>query len=154
MKTENRSSKPYRPCIVGVFVNGKKEVLVAKRSDTGTWQFPQGGVEEGESLVEALFREMKEEIGCDQFELIDHAETKLYYDFPDDYKGPLFKKYRGQEQSWYLCKFKDGYGPELESSSSNEFVQIKWVPASEIVSTIVSWKKDTYSRGLTLLGLL
>lgn len=153
MKKEDRNAKPYRPCIVGVFINEKREVLVAQRSDTHTWQFPQGGVEEGESTRQALFREMMEEIGCDQFDVIEEARSKLCYDFPEEYKGPLAKKYRGQEQSWFLCQFKSGSGPELEASSSDEFLQTKWVSPNEIASSVVEWKKDTYFQGLSLLGL-
>jgi putative (di)nucleoside polyphosphate hydrolase len=156
MKSNSKSSKPYRSSVLGVFVNEKNEVLVALRSDTHTWQFPQGGVEEGETMEQALYREMKEEIGCDQFDLILQTQSQLRYDFPEDYKGPksLTQNYRGQEQYWFLCRFKDGFGPALEKSTCDEFVKTKWVSPIEIASSIVDWKKDTYTQGLTLLGLL
>ncbi len=151
---EDRLRKPYRPCVVGVFVNEKKEVLVALRRDKRAWQFPQGGVEDGESFKEALFREMKEEIGCDRFEIVTVAPEMLHYDFPEKSTIELAKVFRGQSQRWFLCKFHEGFGPNLDQCTSDEFLETKWSSPQEIAKTIIDWKKETYRRGLGLLGLL
>lgn len=146
--------KPYRPCVVGVLINDSNLVLVAERSDTHTWQFPQGGVEEGESSEQALHREMMEEIGCNDIDIIRKAPSKLHYDFPKGFKIKLAKHFRGQEQTWFLCSFKKGAGPDLTKSTDNEFVQTKWVSPEEAYKIIVDWKKPTYREGLSLLGLI
>ena len=69
------SSKRYRPNVAAVIVSAKYpfvcEVFIASRSDIAdAWQFPQGGIDEGETPKEALFRELKEEIGTDDIEVI------------------------------------------------------------------------------------
>ena len=57
--------KMYRRAVVGVFVNVSNQVLVLERTDfPGQWQLPQGGVDEGESHIDAVKREMFEEAGC------------------------------------------------------------------------------------------
>ena len=63
-------NESYRRSVLAVFVRADGKVLLGKRSDLGVWQFPQGGIDPGESEVEALYREMKEEIGCDNFNII------------------------------------------------------------------------------------
>lgn len=145
------NKKPYRPCVVGVFINKEQKVLVAQRSDYAAWQFPQGGVDEGESFADSLFREMKEEIGSDQFTILKSTETLLRYEFPPDLVAKLAKKYRGQEQKWFLCAFKKGHGPDLASASSHEFVKTKWVTPEEAVQAVVGWKKDVYRKALKAL---
>lgn len=146
--------KPYRNCVVGVFINARKEVLVALRSDHPSWQFPQGGVENGENIEEALFREMKEEIGSDDFEILLQSEGKLRYDFPNNKVGAIADYYRGQEQTWFLCRFKQGFGANLKEASSNEFIDIKWVKPEETLNLVIGWKKSVYVKGLEELGLI
>ncbi len=151
---EQRKKKPYRPCVVGVFINDKKQVLVAMRSDTKAWQFPQGGVEAEEDFKEALFREMKEEIGSDQFEILAETTEFLYYDFPKSLKMPLAENFRGQKQRWFLCRFLQGQGPNLGESTCDEFIATSWITPQSSVEHIVDWKKDVYQKGLSLLGVL
>ena len=66
--------KKYRPNVAAIVVSpkypSKVEVLIAKRSDVDAWQFPQGGIDEGETPKEALVRELKEEIGTDEVEIV------------------------------------------------------------------------------------
>ena len=56
------------PDIVNAVLLRANEVLLARRSPTrkayaGLWSFPGGHVEEGESLEQALHRELQEEVG-------------------------------------------------------------------------------------------
>ena len=147
-------SKPFRSCVVGVFINSRKEVLVALRSDRVAWQFPQGGVEKKEDIKQALYREMKEELGCDEFEILLQSEKKLRYDFPKNKVGRIADHYRGQEQTWFLCRFKHTFGPDLSQAESNEFVDTKWVKPEMILDSIVDWKKPVYVEGLQELRLI
>lgn len=146
--------KPYRPCVVGVFIE-KSKVLVAQRSDANkAWQFPQGGVEEGETYCEALFREMKEELGCNQFEIVEENPDLLTYDFPKEMGSKIAKEYKGQRQKWFLCQFISGHGPNLELASDKEFSSIKWIQASEVLGHVIWWKKDVYRQALTFFKLI
>ena len=79
--------KKYRPNVAAVILSSsypfKCEILVAKRVDMDDiWQFPQGGIDEGESPKQALKRELKEEIGTDKFDFLEEYPDWLSYDFP------------------------------------------------------------------------
>lgn len=145
--------RTYRPCVLAVFINQEAKVLVGKRSDNGAWQFPQGGVDPGESELSALYREMKEEIGCDQFQMVTKISELLRYDFPKDATFPLTKTYLGQDQRWFLCQFNKDQAPSLEKASSPEFQDLAWVSTDFVLQEVVSWKRELYRRGLSLLGL-
>ncbi len=146
--------KTYRSCVVGVFLRYDGKILVAKRSDNGAWQFPQGGIEEGETSVEALYREMEEELGVKNFSVLKKSEKIVKYDFPADLKTAIAKKYKGQEQEWFLCILSEGEEPCLERVKTLEFSQVKWESMSFVLKEIVHWKRNSYEKGLLELGLL
>ena len=77
----------YRPNVAMIIVSNnypkKKEIFIAQRNDlSDVWQFPQGGIDEGEEVKEALFREMKEEIGTKKAKIIAEYPEWISYDFP------------------------------------------------------------------------
>lgn len=146
--------KKLRPCVVGVFVDPKGHVLVGKRSNSSAWQFPQGGVDPGESSIEALYREMEEEIGCNQFDIIKEVDEKISYLFPESLKAPIAKKYKGQEQSWFLCQFHKNQKACLEEATDDEFVELKWVKPDWVMQQVIEFKKDAYLNGLKGLDIL
>src|SRR5471030_2775696 len=100
---------PYRRGVGLCLFNNQGLVLVAERRDRrGAWQMPQGGVQKEEVLHLAGLRELKEEIGTENADIIAHLPEKLTYEFPDclQYKGGIFRgKYRGQEQYWFALRF-------------------------------------------------
>src|ERR1700733_10099198 len=108
------SQLPYRQGVGLCLFNREGLVLCAERRDRpGAWQMPQGGVQKGEAPHVAALRELKEEVGTDNAEIIAELPEKLTYEFPDwlqqkdspkgnnVYRG----KYRGQEQTWFALKF-------------------------------------------------
>src|SRR3984957_9184127 len=111
--TVDPSTLPYRQCVGLCLFNREGLVLVAERRDRpGAWQMPQGGVQKGEALHVAALRELKEEIGTDNAEIIAMVPEKLTYEFPDwqqreksGANAPYRGKYRGQEQTWLALKF-------------------------------------------------
>jgi len=149
------SEKPYRPCVVGIFVQGET-VLVAQRSGLkgGAWQFPQGGVEEGETHEQALYREIKEELGCNEFEVVAEYPQLLAYDFPADMPAKIAKTYRGQIQKWFICRYLSGKGPDLSLATDKEFSAFKWVPAPEALQDAIYWKKQVYTEVLSYFKLV
>jgi putative (di)nucleoside polyphosphate hydrolase len=143
----------YRASVLAVFTNAEGLVLVAERADgSEAWQFPQGGIEAGEAPEEALAREMGEELGCAEFEVLARAPELVRYFFPKDMRGPLAKLFRGQDQVWFLARFRSGAGPDLERASDKEFRAWEWVTPREALRRAVVFKKDAYERGLRQLG--
>ena len=107
---DDLSHLPYRPCVGVALFNNDGLVFVGERIDSpGAWQMPQGGIDAGEDIKAAAFRELKEEIGTDKAEIIRIAERALRYDIPHEF-GPEGRnlwggKYRGQEQTWIAMRF-------------------------------------------------
>jgi len=144
----------YRPCVVVVFTNEKSQVLVCERSDVpGAWQLPQGGIEPGESALNAVYREMREELGCDRFHIVKEASGLVKYRFPTDLNKPISKKWVGQCQSWFKAKFELGFGPNLDLADG-EFTAFDWKDPEFALTSVVDWKRDAYREGLQKLGFL
>lgn len=144
----------YRPCVLAVFVRDDKKVLLGQRSDHKAWQFPQGGIEPHEKPEEALYREVKEEIGCDTFKILKKTPKQIKYDFPPHLKRPISNNYRGQVQDWFLCSFNEGTKPDLQFASSSEFIDLRWLSVTFAIDNIVYWKKESYKEGLKHFELL
>src|SRR3546814_2524450 len=103
----DKSALPYRLCVGVVLINGEGKVLVARRRDTpDAWQMPQGGIDPGEDPRAAALRELKEETGTDNAEIVAALDGWLRYDLPDDLVGKVWKgRSRGQEQKWFALRF-------------------------------------------------
>lgn len=143
----------YRPCVLAVFTNDVGQVLVAERSDDrGQWQFPQGGVDEGESVEAALEREVWEELGTRAFSTLARAREAVRYDFPAGLDTKIARKWRGQLQTWFRLGFAPGAGPDLAAAPDDEFVATRWVTPQQAVDGIVAFKRDAYVQGMRLLG--
>lgn len=152
--TVDPSTLPYRRGVGLCLFNPAGLVLVAERRDRpGAWQMPQGGVNKEEALHIAALRELKEEIGTDNAEIIARCPDKLRYEFPDwsQYKGGIFRgKYRGQEQDWFALRFL-GQDSEIDLSGEHEpenpeFIAWKWVPLADTPKMIVDFKRPIYDR--------
>eukprot|EP01037_Dinobryon_pediforme_P013640 gene13640-13755_t len=103
-----------------MLVNADKKVFVV-------WQMPQGGIDSGEHLEEALWREMDEEIGCSKGEIIAESKEWYSYDLPLDLQIRLWGgRFQGQKQKWFLVKF---LGDEKDINLNThypEFSSWKW----------------------------
>lgn len=141
----------YRPCVGTMMINAAGEVFVGKRIDNKEgdwWQMPQGGVDDGEDMDEAMLRELAEEtgVGSDLLEIVHRLEEELYYDLPAELQGKLWKgKFKGQRQAWYLVRFtgKDS-DIDLEAHKHPEFCDWKWVDADLLPELIVPFKREVY----------
>ncbi len=138
---------PYRPSVGLMILNNKLEVFVGRRVDSKleAWQMPQGGIDDGEDIVDAAFREMKEEIGTNNAEIL--AETKQWYkyDLPYYLINRLWNgRYRGQRQKWFLIKYL-GKDEDININGVNiEFVDWRWVKIEELTQIIVPFKRNLY----------
>jgi putative (di)nucleoside polyphosphate hydrolase len=142
-----------RPGVVAVFTNKLGQVLLFERTDRpGIWQFPQGGVEEGETFEDALTREVREEVGILGFKVLRKSEETTNYLWPP---ATLMKKknhYVGQEHTWFLVEL-DSPGPVLEAGDGS-FTRFEWVSADQALERNLEWKRPSMSAGLRHLGLL
>jgi putative (di)nucleoside polyphosphate hydrolase len=142
-------SLPYRPCVGMMVFNRHGHVFVGKRVDQTLegWQMPQGGIDDGESPHEAAFRELEEEIGTRNVEIVREHKGWLNYDLPPRLIGVALKgKYRGQTQKWFALRFL-GRDSEIDVATPHqEFSEWKWMPLEELPRVIVPFKRDTYAK--------
>ncbi|WP_427967471.1 RNA pyrophosphohydrolase [Altererythrobacter sp.] len=141
----------YRPCVGVMLVNTAGNAFVGKRIDTKEgdwWQMPQGGVDKGEELDEAVMRELAEETGVLErhVSIIGRTRESIRYDLPDELIGKLWGgKYRGQEQFWYLMRFSGSDSDiDLEAHDPPEFCDWKWVLPDLLPDLIIPFKKGVY----------
>lgn len=117
----------YRPNVAAILRKPNGKIFVAERIDfRGSWQFPQGGVDAGEDLIAALYREVQEETGISRSDYkIVACRTGYRYKFPN---GHLKKGlYCGQEQTYFLCDFHGDSSKIDLAHHTREFSDFKWI---------------------------
>lgn len=139
----------YRPGVGIVLFNRNGHVLIAERLDNpDSWQMPQGGIDAGEAPEIAVFREMEEEIGTRNAEIIGMMKDWIYYDLPPALSKKLWGgKYLGQRQKWIALKFLGQDSDiNLETHTHPEFSRWKWVPLGTLPDYAVPFKRAVYER--------
>ncbi len=144
--------KRYRPNVAAIILSPKYplecKVFIANRNDIeNAWQFPQGGIDKGESPKEALFRELKEEIGTDKVEIIAEYPDWVSYDFPSNINNKMYP-YDGQMQKYFLVRLLPEAKIDLNTKMP-EFSEYKFIPIEEVYDHIASFKKPVYQKVLT-----
>ncbi len=139
----------YRSGVGIMILNKEKKIFVGKRIDnhSDAWQMPQGGLDAGESEDEAMLRELKEETGITDASVktLKKSEIHYYYNLPYKLQKRFWGgKYLGQKQRWYLIEFLSDDSAINVKTEDPEFSEWKWVSKDEIVSAIVSFKRDLY----------
>ena len=142
---------PYRPCVGIMLVNGEGKVFVGQRIDAkegDRWQMPQGGIDEGEDLHAAAYRELAEETGVSEAlaSIIATTREALLYDLPDELLGKLWGgQYRGQRQHWVLMRFAgEDADVHLDAHDPPEFFEWKWLDPEALPEMIVPFKRRVY----------
>ena len=140
---------PLRSGVGIVVLNKDNKVFVAKRIDNpkNFWQMPQGGVDEGEDLLTAAFRELKEETSISNVKLVKEIDNTLTYELPENLLGIIWKgKYKGQKQKWYLMRYLGEDKDINVKTTKPEFFEWKWVDIDEITEIVVDFKLNVYKE--------
>ena len=146
---KNFKNLPLRSGVGIVLLNKKNKVFVARRIDNpkNFWQMPQGGVDKGENLLSAAYRELEEETSVKKVELIQEIDGMTDYELPQHLLGIIWKgKYRGQKQKWFLMRYL-GEDSEINIKTNKpEFLDWKWIELDEITEVVVDFKLHVYKE--------
>ncbi len=146
---EKFKNLPLRNGVGIVVLNKENKVFVAKRIDNpkNFWQMPQGGIDKGEDVLNAAFRELYEETSIKSVKLIKELDGTITYELPDHLLGIIWKgKYRGQKQKWFLMRF-EGDDKEINIKTKNpEFLDWKWIEIDKITDLVVDFKLHVYKE--------
>jgi putative (di)nucleoside polyphosphate hydrolase len=144
-------NKNYRPNVAAVILSSKYpnscEIMMCQRSDLkNVWQFPQCGIDRGEDPKTALLRELKEEIGTNDVQILSEHPDWLSYDFPEHIKENM-KPFDGQRQKYFLVKLNKSAKINLETEIP-EFVDYKFEKTENIIKNSAHFKKHIYKKVL------
>ena len=145
----------YRPNVAMIVINNDNKVLICRRRNTQTWQFPQGGIDSNENIQEAMYRELHEEVGLskEDVNIIGESKKTITYDIPITLRSKVLGgKFKGQDQKWFLLKtIKDDLKINLNNEMIPEFEEFEWVSYWRTLDRIIDFKKEAYRQALTEL---
>jgi putative (di)nucleoside polyphosphate hydrolase len=144
----------YRPNVGIILANQRDEVFWGKRISQHAWQFPQGGIQHGETPQQAMFRELEEEVGLQRghVRVLGRTRDWLRYEVPERWARRVrdgAAGYRGQKQIWYLLrmvgrdcdvKLRASGHPEFDAWRWNDY----WVP----LEAVIEFKREVYRQAL------
>jgi len=146
----------FRANVGIILTNASGKLMLGGRVGAGGWQFPQGGMLEGEEPEAAMYRELEEEVGLgpDDVELLGVTRDWLRYRLPDKYvrrhSRPLCI---GQKQRWFMLRL---VAPEdrvrFDVGEKPEFDRVRWVDFWRPVNEVIYFKRRVYARALHELG--
>ena len=146
----------FRANVGIILANTDGEVLLAGRVGSKGWQFPQGGVLRGEEPEEAMYRELREEIGLEpaDVELLGVTADWLQYRLPGKYirrnSKPLCI---GQKQRWFMLRLETSAEKlRFDLGEQPEFDRVRWVNFWRPVNEVIYFKRRVYARALYELG--
>lgn len=140
----------YRPNVGIIICNPQGQVLWAKRYGQNSWQFPQGGINAGETPEQAMYRELYEEVGLSRqdVKILAVSKTWLRYKLPKrlvrNDSNPVCI---GQKQRWFLLLLVgDESSINMQATPNPEFDGWRWVNYWYPVRQVISFKREVYRR--------
>ena len=156
MDSDHIDDDGYRANVGIILSNDAGKLLLAGRIGSKGWQFPQGGMLQGESAEQAMFRELGEEVGLlpEHVEILGSTSDWLRYRLPDKFvRRNSMPLCIGQKQRWFILKLK---APDetvrLNNSETPEFDRWRWVEFWRPVNEVIYFKRRVYARALHELG--
>ena len=145
----------YRPNVGIILANPRNEVFWGKRVHQHAWQFPQGGIQHGETPLQAMFRELEEEIGLQRahVRILGRTRDWLRYEVPEKWmrraREGAATPYRGQKQIWYLLRMVGrDCDVKLRASGHPEFDAWRWHDYWVPLETVIDFKREVYRQAL------
>ncbi len=154
--TDSIDDEGFRANVGIILANDERRLFWARRAGQRGWQFPQGGIRPDEAPEEAMFRELREEIGLsrDDVDIIAQTDGWLRYRLPRRYIRTRSKPLCvGQKQLWFLLRLA---GPEehvrFDRGEKPEFDRFRWVDFWYPAEQVIFFKRKVYRRALKELG--
>ena len=143
----------FRPNVAALLIKPEGQLLICERwMVPGAWQFPQGGIDAGETPEQALFREVREEVGLEpqHYQVLDKRGGYRYL-YPAEVRSKKLLKHgnHGQEQEYFLCRLFDGATPINVNQQAREFSTYRWIAPDEFdLEWLPTFKRDVYRQVL------
>jgi putative (di)nucleoside polyphosphate hydrolase len=152
-------SSIYRQGVNAFVIDSNKRFLLVQRINykNNEWDFPGGGVEDGDTPKTAILRELEEEFGSKDFKILHKSPITHKFDWSEETQDMYFekrgKKYKGQEKFQFIIKFTGE--KERLSLQKEEIKKIKWVSYKDLKDHLVfdgQWENskkviDEYKSG-------
>lgn len=146
----------FRPNVGIILLNQKSQVFWGKRIRTHSWQFPQGGIDRGETPEQAMFRELHEEVGLfpQHVQVLARTRDWLRYEVPDRFiRRDARGHYKGQKQIWFLLQLVGhDWDLNLRATDHPEFDAWRWNDYWVPLDVVVEFKRGVYEMALTELS--
>jgi len=146
----------YRPNVGIIITNAHNQVFWGKRIRQDSWQFPQGGIQHGETPEQAMYRELQEEVGLQpcHVQILGRTREWMRYEVPQHWvKREWRGSYKGQKQIWFLLRL---VGRDcdvcLRASGHPEFDAWRWIDYWIEMDTVIEFKRDVYRLALNELA--
>jgi putative (di)nucleoside polyphosphate hydrolase len=146
----------FRANVGIILANADNKLMLGGRVGAKGWQFPQGGMLVDEEPEQAMFRELREEVGLepDDVELLGVTADWLRYRLPDKFVRRHSKPLCiGQKQRWFILRvLSDDERVRFDRGDKPEFDRIRWVPFWRPVNEVIYFKRRVYAHALHELG--
>jgi len=141
----------FRANVAIVILNNHNKVFWGRRINQNSWQFPQGGLNPGETPIEAMYRELKEEVGLMPHNVEVTAATQMWlrYRLPRFFIRRTYPLCIGQKPKWFLLRLKSpDHVINLDYDKKPEFDNWRWADYWYPLENVVFFKRYVYRQAL------